>query len=374
MKPRSKDDWIVMLDAIEAVLQFLRSASAEEIQQGVARLSAPTPERAPGGDALNDMNGKHAVDGISALLKDAEPLHRDGFEHLEPVPHIATLINNNQPSWTNIIETAPNVTIDVGTKLYDQKALFAVGVAMLEQGRKGGFEDGYIAGKAYQKHFASAPVADERADDGSLYLLGKWAAAFKSIVEQCAAPVDVSAQCDAVHFAYNTAKKALSAQPSGALERVQGRTCYLHHKLECAVCAAYLDEGIAPPPERAPGGDELPPFPSRAVEDDGRLQRWGVTWPTTDKILHSRMPDGYWTPWHLANEALRAASTGADATLRAALEKLRTNIDAGLLTALRNGGQLDMDGCEVRVSRQACEEAADHLEQLAALAGNEGEK
>lgn len=31
---------------------------------------------------------------------------------------IATLINNNQPGWTNIIETAPNVTIDVGTKLY----------------------------------------------------------------------------------------------------------------------------------------------------------------------------------------------------------------------------------------------------------------
>lgn len=31
---------------------------------------------------------------------------------------IATLINNNQPGWTNIIETAPNVTIDVGTMLY----------------------------------------------------------------------------------------------------------------------------------------------------------------------------------------------------------------------------------------------------------------
>ena len=31
---------------------------------------------------------------------------------------IATVINNNQPGWTNIIETAPNVTLDVGTKLY----------------------------------------------------------------------------------------------------------------------------------------------------------------------------------------------------------------------------------------------------------------
>lgn len=32
--------------------------------------------------------------------------------------HIATVINNNQPGWTNIVETEPNVTLDVGTKLY----------------------------------------------------------------------------------------------------------------------------------------------------------------------------------------------------------------------------------------------------------------
>jgi len=31
---------------------------------------------------------------------------------------IAKVINNNQIGWTNIIETAPNVTLDVGTKLY----------------------------------------------------------------------------------------------------------------------------------------------------------------------------------------------------------------------------------------------------------------
>ncbi len=32
--------------------------------------------------------------------------------------HIAIVVNNNQPGWTNIVETAPNVTLDVGTKLY----------------------------------------------------------------------------------------------------------------------------------------------------------------------------------------------------------------------------------------------------------------
>ena len=31
---------------------------------------------------------------------------------------IATVINNNQPDWTNIIETEPHVTLPVGTKLY----------------------------------------------------------------------------------------------------------------------------------------------------------------------------------------------------------------------------------------------------------------
>lgn len=41
------------------------------------------------------------------------------FPAVEP---IATLTNNNQPGWTNIIETAPSVTIDVGTKLYAVRA------------------------------------------------------------------------------------------------------------------------------------------------------------------------------------------------------------------------------------------------------------
>ncbi len=40
------------------------------------------------------------------------------IEQFPAVEPIATLTNNNQPGWQNIIETAPNVTIDVGTKLY----------------------------------------------------------------------------------------------------------------------------------------------------------------------------------------------------------------------------------------------------------------
>lgn len=35
-----------------------------------------------------------------------------------PVEPVATVINNNQPGWAFIAETEPNVTLDVGTKLY----------------------------------------------------------------------------------------------------------------------------------------------------------------------------------------------------------------------------------------------------------------
>jgi hypothetical protein len=31
---------------------------------------------------------------------------------------VATVINNNQPGTSHIVETAPNVTLDIGTKLY----------------------------------------------------------------------------------------------------------------------------------------------------------------------------------------------------------------------------------------------------------------
>lgn len=48
--------------------------------------------------------------------------------HPEP---ICTVINNNQPGWTNIVETAPNVTLPVGTKLYDESALISVGCGVI---------------------------------------------------------------------------------------------------------------------------------------------------------------------------------------------------------------------------------------------------
>lgn len=44
MKPRSKDDWIVMLDAIDAMLVFLRSASREQVDEFAKSLPRPRVE------------------------------------------------------------------------------------------------------------------------------------------------------------------------------------------------------------------------------------------------------------------------------------------------------------------------------------------
>lgn len=51
----------------------------------------------------------------------------------QPPKSIATVINNNQPGWTNIVETAPNVTLPVGTKLYDESALISVGCGVADE-------------------------------------------------------------------------------------------------------------------------------------------------------------------------------------------------------------------------------------------------
>ena len=50
----------------------------------------------------------------------------------KPVPHVATVTDNNQPGWTFIAETAPHVTLPVGTKLYTEAALIAVGAGVAE--------------------------------------------------------------------------------------------------------------------------------------------------------------------------------------------------------------------------------------------------
>lgn len=52
---------------------------------------------------------------------------------------IATVVNNNQAGWLNIVETEPNVTLDIGTKLYLDEPFAVLGSPLA-----GGFFGGEI--------------------------------------------------------------------------------------------------------------------------------------------------------------------------------------------------------------------------------------
>ena len=48
---------------------------------------------------------------------------------------------------------------------------------------------------------------------------------------------------------------------------------------------------------------------TRAKSDGGELPRYGIEWVGPRKPIAVPMDDGYWTPWHLANQELIAASS-----------------------------------------------------------------
>lgn len=49
-----------------------------------------------------------------------------------------------------------------------------------------------------------------------------------------------------------------------------------------------------------------PGFPPRPPEDEG-LPRYGLRWNGPQQPLATPMDDGYWTPWHLADELRKDA-------------------------------------------------------------------
>lgn len=75
-------------------------------------------------------------------------------------------------------------------------------------------------------------------------------------------------------------------------------------KCHCAKCAAFYSQPATSKPEPQAQAGEL-------------LQRWGRA-PDGSKYLLERMPDGYWTPWHTACEAIAKK----DAALKACVEAL----------------------------------------------------
>jgi hypothetical protein len=46
---------------------------------------------------------------------------------------------------------------------------------------------------------------------------------------------------------------------------------------------------------------------SQPAQEPVQLQRFGVKWKGQTEPFMEQMPDGYWTPWHIADAALRAA-------------------------------------------------------------------
>jgi hypothetical protein len=49
------------------------------------------------------------------------------------------------------------------------------------------------------------------------------------------------------------------------------------------------------------------------------IERYGVNWKAPNGVTHEPMPDGYWTPWHIAdaeNERLQAKLDRAVSVLK----------------------------------------------------------
>lgn len=96
-------------------------------------------------------------------------------------------------------------------------------------------------------------------------------------------------------------------------------------KVHCHVCPAATDEycerncldviaagdaGVPAAPAHQPDESKLPPRPAGSndanTDPDSPLMRYGRASKESGLLLEP-MDDGYWTPWHIANELLRAA-------------------------------------------------------------------
>lgn len=72
-----------------------------------------------------------------------------------------------------------------------------------------------------------------------------------------------------------------------------------------------------------PASTSIRAAPQDAVE--GGLIRYGLNWKGHDYAVCEPMPDGYWTPWHLAQEAITRAEKNSD--------KCNKSYDSGYLAS-----------------------------------------
>lgn len=116
-----------------------------------------------------------------------------------------------------------------------------------------------------------------------------------------------------------------------------GVISYRDHKPDCYALRlqnALSAVAVAPPNATLPPVDKFPPRPSgyndSTADPDSPLERWGKPRHEGSKLMLQPLPDGYWTPWHIANDLLRAEAAltttpqkfapGADQIIRDLME------------------------------------------------------
>jgi hypothetical protein len=91
------------------------------------------------------------------------------------------------------------------------------------------------------------------------------------------------------------------------------RRCWEHPGFDAQDCPG-CSSGVAPSAPPRIDESKMPPRPAGSndanTDPDSPLVRYGRAGKETGLLLEP-LPDGYWTPWHIANEMLREARRAA---------------------------------------------------------------
>ncbi len=136
---------------------------------------------------------------------------------VEPVPHIGVVTNNNLVGWNLVVETAPNVTLPIGTKLYTEAALIAVGAGVAEDiwrressGEPSGGHD--VLARECDRYAAHLTTRNAMLDAADLF--ARCAIALRRSPEPGAKPVQVYGLCDKhMHIGHFPAETAALPMP-----------------------------------------------------------------------------------------------------------------------------------------------------------------
>lgn len=69
-----------------------------------------------------------------------------------------------------------------------------------------------------------------------------------------------------------------------------------------------------------------PAKPGEGDKPVAELERWGFKWKGHDYGTHEKMADGYWTPWHIANDRIEALARPAPAAPDDVVERVALSI------------------------------------------------